>query len=95
MNNIQGTKLAGRKWKLLLDAVVTIQKYKKGKFYNIIYIKVFSDENVSYLTVSNDGVLNTTNNETEFSELRSVFEEAFEIKSQEGSVLRYINFRIC
>ena len=95
MNNIQGTKLAGRKWKLLLDAVVTIQKYKKRKFYNIIYIKVFSDENVSYLTVSNDGVLNTTNNETEFSELRSVFEEAFEIKSQEGSVLRYINFRIC
>ena len=95
MNNIQGTKLAGRKWKLLLDSVVTIQKYKKRKFYNIIYIKVFSDENVSYLTVSNDGVLNTTNNETEFSELRSVFEEAFEIKSQEGSVLRYINFRIC
>ena len=95
MNNIQGTKLAGWKWKLLLDSVVTIQKYKKRKFYNIIYIKVFSDENVSYLTVSNDGVLNTTNNETEFSELRSVFEEAFEIKSQEGSVLRYINFRIC
>ena len=30
-----------------------------------------------------------------FLELRIVFEEHFEIKVQEGSVLKYQNFRIC
>ena len=47
-----------------------------------------------YLTVSTDDVLNTTNNEKEFTELRRFFEEAFEIKSQEGYVLKYFNFSI-
>ena len=33
-------------------------------------------------------------NETEFTELRIFFEEAFEIKFQKGSVLKYTNLRI-
>ena len=60
-----------------------------------VYIKVFADGTVSYLTVSTDEVLNTTNNENSFPELTRVFKEHFEMKVQEGSVLKYLNFRIC
>ena len=49
---------------------------------------------MSYLTVSVDDVLNTTNNETEFTELTRVFEKHFEMEFQEGSVLKYLNFQI-
>ena len=45
--------------------------------------------------VSTDYVLKNTNNETVFYELGRVFDEYFEIKSQEGSVLKYLNLRIC
>ena len=62
--------------------MVTILKYKKRTIDHAIYIKVFSDGTVSYFTVSTNDFLVTTNNETEFPELRSVFEEAFEIKVQ-------------
>ena len=41
-----------------------------------------------------DDFLNTTNNETEFPEITRVFKENFEMKLQEGSVLKYLNFRI-
>ena len=64
MNGIQGTKPAGRQWNQLLDAVVTIIKYKKIIIDYAIYIKVFSGVTVSYFTVSTNDVLNTTNNET-------------------------------
>ena len=52
-------------------------KYKKITIDHDIYIKVFSDETVSYITVSTDDILNTTNNETAFTEIRRVFEEYF------------------
>ena len=45
----------------LLDAMVTIIKYKKSTIDHSIYIKVFNDGTVSYLTVSTDDILNTTN----------------------------------
>ena len=45
-----------------------------------IYIKVFYDETMSYLAVSPDDVLNTTNNSILLTELMRVFYEAFEIK---------------
>ena len=73
MNKIQGTKAAGRKWKRLLDAVVTIFKYKNIKIYHAIYIKLFSDVTVYYLTVSTDDVINTTNNDTVFPEVTIFF----------------------
>ena len=63
MNGIQGTKPAGRQLNRLLDAVVTIIKYKKRKIDNDIYIKVLYYGTVLYLTVYTDDVLNTTNNE--------------------------------
>ena len=63
MNEIQGTKPAGQKWNRLLDAVFTILKYKKNTIDHDIYIKVFTYDIVSYLTVSTDDVINTTNNE--------------------------------
>ena len=44
------------------------------QFLNIIKS---SDGTVSYLTVSTDDILNTTNNETAFTEIRRVFEEYF------------------
>ena len=49
---------------------------------------------MSYLTVSTDYVINTTNNETSFTELIRVFKEHFEVKIQELSVLKYLKFRI-
>ena len=52
-----------------------LMKYKKITIDHAIYIKVFSV--VTYLTVSTYDVLSTTNNETEFPELRRVFEEYF------------------
>ena len=54
----------GKQWNRLLDAVVTILKYKKRNIYRAICIKVFYDGIVSYLTVSIDDVLITNNNET-------------------------------
>ena len=82
MNEIQGTKPSGQQWNRLLDAVVKIIKYKKSIIDHAIYIKVFSDVTVSYLTFSTNDVINTNNNYTEFPELSRVFEEDFEIKVQ-------------
>ena len=69
MNEIQGTKPSGQQWNRLLDAVVKIIKYKKSIIDHTIYIKVFSDVTVSYLTFSTNDVINTTTNYTEFPEL--------------------------
>ena len=94
MNGIQVTKTAGRQWNRLLDAVVTILEYKKSTIDHSIYIKVFDDGTMSYLTVSTEDVLNTTNNENAFPEVTRVFKEHFDMKVQEVSVLKYLNFRI-
>ena len=75
--------------------MVTIIEYKKSTIDHAIYIKVFDDGTVSYITVSTDDARNTTNNENAFPELTRVFKEHFEMKVQEGSVLKYFNFRIC
>ena len=50
-------------------------KYNENTIEHSVYIKVFTDVTVSYITVSTDDVLDTTNKETEFPELRSVFEK--------------------
>ena len=65
MNEIKGKKPAVLQWNRPLDTVVTIHKYKKRRFDHAIYIKVFSDKTGSYLRVSTDHVLNTTNHEIE------------------------------
>ena len=57
-----------------------LQNTRKSQWIMPIYIKVFYDETMSYLTVSNDDFLNTTNNDTPLTELRRFFYEAFEIK---------------
>ena len=88
-------KQSGKKYNRILDAVVTNIKYKKITIDNAIYIKVFSDVTVYYLSGSTDDVLNTTNNETSFPELTRVFEEHFEMKFQEGYVPMYPNLRMC
>ena len=89
MNGIQVTKPAGRQWNRLLDSVVAILKYKNSTIDHAIYIKIFADGTMSYPTVSTDDVLNTTNNENACPELKGVFKEHFEMKVQEGSVLKY------
>ena len=43
MNGIKGKKLSGHQWNRLLDAVVTVLKYKESTIDHAIYIKVFSD----------------------------------------------------
>ena len=67
MNVIQGKKPSGRQCNRLLDAVVTILKYSNITIDHDIYITVFTDGTVSYITVYTDDVLNTTNNETAFT----------------------------
>ena len=56
MNGIQETKSSKQQWNRLLDAVVTIIKLKNSTIDHSIYIKVFTDGTVSYLTVSTDDV---------------------------------------
>ena len=94
MNVNQGIKPDRQQQNWILDAAVTILKYEKRKTYHDIQIKVLSDVTVSCLTVSNYDALDTTNNETSYPELTIVFEENFEVKFQEGSVLKYLNLRI-
>ena len=74
--------------------MLIIIKYNKRTIDHAIYIKLFTDGTVPYLTVSTDDFLNTTNNYKSFTELTRVFEENFETKLQEGSVLKYLNLRI-
>ena len=95
MNGVQWTKPAGIYWNRLLDALVTILKYKNITIDHDIYIKVFTYVTVSCIIVSTYDVLNTTNNETAFPELTSVFKEHFDMKVQYISVLKYLKFRIC
>ena len=64
MNVIQVAKPSGREWNRLLDAMVTIVKYKKNTIDHAVYIKVFTDVTVSYITFYTDDVLNTNNNDT-------------------------------
>ena len=74
--------------------MVTIIKYNKSTLDCAICIKFFTDGKVSYIKVSTDDFINNTNNENAFPELTGVFKERFEIKLQEGSVLKYLSFRI-
>ena len=55
-------KPAEQQWNRLLDSVVIIIKYKKITIDHVIYILFFSDGIVSYHTVTNDDVINTTTN---------------------------------
>ena len=64
MNKIQGIELVGQQWYRLIDAVVTIAKYKKITIDHVVYIKVFYNRTIYHLTVSTDYVLNNSNNET-------------------------------
>ena len=82
MHVIQGKKPAGRQWNRLLDSVVTILKYKNSTIDYYIYTKVLTNGTAPYLIVYTDDVINTTNNETSFPELKRVFEEHFEMKLQ-------------
>ena len=71
-----------------LGAVDANLKYKKGAIDHAVYIKVFPDGTVSYITFSADDILNAANNKTAFPELRRVLEEALEIKFREGYILK-------
>ena len=64
MNEIQVTKLSVLQWNWILYTVFILLNYNKSTIDHAMYIKVFYRGTVSYLTVSNDDVLNTTNNET-------------------------------
>ena len=52
--------------------MVTTIKYKISTIDHEIYIKLFSDRTVYYLTFFTGDVLNTTNNERSFPELTRV-----------------------
>ena len=52
-----------------------------------MYIKVLYAVTVSYPKVSTDDVLNTTNNKTDFTELRRVFKKILRLKSKKNMSL--------
>ena len=64
ISEIQGTKPAARQCNRLLYTVVTNINYKKSTIDHDIYIELFTDGILSYLTVSTDNVLNISNDET-------------------------------
>ena len=74
--------------------MVKIFKYKKSTIDHAIYFKVFTDGTVSYIIVSTDDVINITNDEKAFPELTIFLKENLDMKVQEGSVLKYLKFRI-
>ena len=74
--------------------MVTILKYKIIVIVHDIYIKVFSDRTVSYITVSTDNVLNTTNNETEFPELIIFFEEDYSRETQDRKSVVFHDYKV-
>ena len=47
-----------------------------------------------YPTVSTDDVLSNTNNETAFTKIIRVFEEAFDIKVRDRYILKYLNLQV-
>ena len=57
-------------------------KYNESKIYYSILTKVLSDGNVSCLTVFTDDFLNTSNNETDFPELKSCLKNHLRLKFQ-------------
>ena len=59
-----------------------------------MYSELFSGVNVSYLTVSTGDVLNDTNNYEAFQQFKICFEDNFRLMINEGSVMKYSNFRI-
>ena len=67
-------------WLQLLDI-------RKKTIIHAMYIKVLYDVTVSYPKVSTDDVLNTTNNKTEFTELRRVFKKILRLKSKKNMSL--------
>ena len=75
-------KQSGGKWNRIFDAVFTIIKYKKSTIDHAIYIRVFYDETVSHIIVSNHGVVNTTNDKTSFNELRIFLKKLLRLKSR-------------
>ena len=64
-----------------------MMKYNKTTIDYAINIRVFYDGNVSYLTVFTDDVLNTTNNEIVFTELRRVLRKLLIINSKKDLFL--------
>ena len=62
MNVIQGTNLVGRQCVVLLDYAVNIIVYKRSIIGHAIYVKLFSNGTISFLTVLIDAFLGTTNN---------------------------------
>ena len=74
--------------------MLIILKYNKITIEYAIYIKVFTDVRVFYLIIYTDDIINTINNDTAFPELTRFLKEFFEMKVQEGSVLKYLNFQV-
>ena len=68
--------------------MVIVLKYKKIEIYRAIYIRVLYDGTVTYITVSDNSVLNTNNNKILFTEIRKLFEDAFGIKIQQEYFLK-------
>ena len=83
------------KWNLILDSVVTILKYKTIIIYHAIYIKVLYNGPMSYITVSNHDVINTTNNETELLNSEEFLKKFLRLKYKKDMFLCAWIFGVC
>ena len=77
-----GEESAGQQYNRLLNAVVTTMDYKKITIDHVLYINLLSGGTVYCITVSNDDVLNTTNNQIPFTELIIFLRKFLRIKSK-------------
>ena len=80
-------KKTRQQYNRILDAVVIMNKYKKITIDHAIFINASGDWKLWYITVSTDDVLNTTNNETEFPELRIFLKNILRLKYKKGMYL--------
>ena len=61
MNGAQEKKTAVQNFNCLLDAVLKVLKYRNIKIDHAIYIRVFSNETVSYFIVFTNDVIKNPN----------------------------------
>ena len=91
---IKGTKDVGHEWHQLLHLFFTKQmKMKQSTSCAGIYIWEYNKKR-SYLALNTDDILLSTIHDTTFEYLCHEFQKLFDITTQHGEILKYLNIRI-
>ena len=90
---IQGTKPAGKQWHDLIKQFFLKFGFSSNATDNAVFIHTRGSD-VIILISETDDFLILTSSVALYQELKSNLSKAFKITSQEGPVLKYLNFRI-